>query len=497
VKGVVFDFDGPIFPGRKAAVAALNATHDQFAEAVGRPRQSMATAPLYPPSCMIDAAYAEFDLPRDRLSEIRAYYTEQVRLAERALAVEAAVVRLLDGLLARGCRLAVLTSRDKTNVTELLKHLGLSNRFRLVVGSDGDPTRKLDPAMFPTIAEQLGLDVADLVLVGDSDTDCKAAQIAGVPYYHVAWSGEPTSEAHVRATAVANSVGDLEAIFSDNKPLETYLPTVLPSQLVEAIQAEAVSFFAGAGASVPSGIGGWADHYLPLLRKLGAGSLLGEAYPLPEILQLLCASPQDESRIFDGFRDSFRMMSGKRANAYHYAMLKSHTRTIWTTNYDLLFEQAVLGHSFEHIVVKTDDELLNNFSARSLIIKLNGDFEGAKFRPDLEWDMVFVEEQFDTAEVSRREIWRLFEDHYRNKLIVFVGVSFRDPALRRILSVAAKAIPRSRTMAGKSASFVTPLRTLALRHTGKAHALTEAFACSKVSRVVAWLSGAQATDGEA
>ena len=142
-------------------------------------------------------------------------------------------------------------------------------------------------------------------------------------------------------------------------------------------------------------------------------------------------------------------------------------------------------------------ELLNNFSARSLIIKLNGDFEGAKFRPDLEWDMVFVEEQFDTAEVRRREIWRLFEGHYRNKLIVFMGVSFRDHALRRILSVAAKAIPRSRTMAGKSASFVTPLRTLALRHTGKAHALTEAFACSKVSRVVAWLSGAQATDGEA
>ena len=259
----------------------------------------------------------------------------------------------------------------------------------------------------------------------------------------MAWSGEPTSKAHIRATAVANSVGDLEAIFSDDKPLETYLPTVLPSQLLEAIQAEAVSFFAGAGVSVPSGIGGWTDHYVPLLRKLGAGALLGGAYPLPEILQLLCTSPQDESRIFDGFRDSFRM-SGKKANVYHYAMLKSRARTIWTTNYDLLFEQAVLGHSFEHIVVKNDAELLNNFSAKSLIIKLNGDFEGAKFAPDLEWDMVFIEEQFDTAEVRRREIWRLFEDHYRNKLIVFVGVSFRDPALRRILSVAAKAIPRSR-----------------------------------------------------
>ena len=75
---------------------------------------------------------------------------------------------------------------------------------------------------------------------------------------------------------------------------------------------------------------------------------------------------------------------------------------------------------------------------------MNGDFEVAQYRADLDWNMVFLEEQFDTAEFKRREIWRLFEDDYRNKLIVFIGVSFSDPALRRILSVAAKAIPRSR-----------------------------------------------------
>ncbi len=75
---------------------------------------------------------------------------------------------------------------------------------------------------------------------------------------------------------------------------------------------------------------------------------------------------------------------------------------------------------------------------------MNGDFDSAQYRSDLDWDLVFLEEQFDTAELKRREIWRLFEDDYRNKLIVFIGVSFKDPALRRILSVAAKAIPRTR-----------------------------------------------------
>jgi hypothetical protein len=36
LKGVIFDFDGPIFPGRKAAREALDATYDRFATDVGR-----------------------------------------------------------------------------------------------------------------------------------------------------------------------------------------------------------------------------------------------------------------------------------------------------------------------------------------------------------------------------------------------------------------------------------------------------------------------------
>jgi hypothetical protein len=158
---------------------------------------------------------------------------------------------------------------------------------------------------------------------------------------------------------------------------------------------------------------------------------------------LLATDQAAAFQLFRQFRTSFRLPD-KRANAYHYALLKSRARTIWTTNYDQLFEQAITAAGFAHTVVTTDPELLNNFGTKALVIKMNGDFESAQYRADLDWDMVFLEEQFDTAEFKRREIWRLFEDDYRNKLIVFIGVSFSDPALRRILSVVAKAIPRSR-----------------------------------------------------
>jgi hypothetical protein len=56
MNGIIFDFDGPIYAGRKAAFGALDATYNQFEASIGRPRQSMANAPLFPPNQMIGAA---------------------------------------------------------------------------------------------------------------------------------------------------------------------------------------------------------------------------------------------------------------------------------------------------------------------------------------------------------------------------------------------------------------------------------------------------------
>jgi phosphoglycolate phosphatase-like HAD superfamily hydrolase len=233
---------------------------------------------------MIAAAYAEFDLPRDRLGEIRAYYSEQLMRAERDLQVAPDVITLLEELSVKGHKLAILSGRRTASVTELLKLLGLLERFTAVCGSDSVSGNKLDPATVPTIVCHFGLETADLVLVGDSDTDYWAAQRASIPYYHVSWSGEPTSDAHVQTNEVASSVADLSAILNSNEALFPYIRSALPTPLVEAIRLREFSFFAGAGVSVPSGLGGWADHYLPLLRNLGAGSLVGD-HTLPEMTQ--------------------------------------------------------------------------------------------------------------------------------------------------------------------------------------------------------------------
>ncbi len=193
--------------------------------------------------------------------------------------------------------------------------------------------------------------------------------------------------------------------------------------------------------SVPSGIGGWDAHYVPLLRDLDAGPYLAD-HDLPEILQLFASDELRARSIFDVFRHSF--YNKGEPNPYHYAILKAAPERIWTTNYDGLFEKAQSTTAAAYRTVKTNQELLDNFGDSRTIVKMNGDFEGAHYDDKMDWNIVFTEEQFDLADRRRREVWRLFEDDYRNKSIVFVGVSFKDPSLRRIIAAAVRNIPRTR-----------------------------------------------------
>jgi hypothetical protein len=125
-------------------------------------------------------------------------------------------------------------------------------------------------------------------------------------------------------------------------------------------------------------------------------------------------------------------------------MVRSGAERIWTTNYDALFEQVIASGDYPYRVVRNDKDLKKNFGNRALVIKMNGDFESAAYEKELDWGMVFLQEQFDLADKQRAEIWRLFEDDYRNRSIIFVGVSFRDPTLRRITAAAAKNAPITR-----------------------------------------------------
>jgi HAD superfamily hydrolase (TIGR01509 family) len=90
------------------------------------------------------------------------------------------VVRLLDELAGRGCRLAVGTTGSRGWVDQLLERVLPRAAFEVVVTGDEVAGRKPDPEVFVTVLDRLGTSAADTVVVEDSHEGLVAAKAAGL-----------------------------------------------------------------------------------------------------------------------------------------------------------------------------------------------------------------------------------------------------------------------------------------------------------------------------
>lgn len=434
MKQIVFDFDGPLFDGRSAAQSAISLTISHFKDRYPAPDFPLRTLPLWEPNRIVAILYP--NLETDKRAEISSYYSNLLHLHERQLGVTTQVRGNLDTLQKLGCRLALFSGRHADNLLPLLEDLGLSKYFSNdLIGCPPDYP-KPSPVFLQKVVSRAESS-ASTVFIGDSDLDFLAAKGASVVYYHAGWSEEPNSESAANAKLVLRSLGDLVGLVADSTAY-VQSPNNAPRSW-SGFHQESLVFYGGAGISIPSQLGNWDTHYRPLIDMVSAGYLATEP-ELPILLQMLCGRPHRAREVFDRFSDSFKNTK-HQPNSYHYAMLRSGVEHVWTSNYDDLFEKALHAGHFDHTVIRSDESLLNTIRKR-LLLKMNGDFEGARYSDDLNWGMVFLQEQFDRAEQLSPEIWRLFEDDYRHQTIIFAGVSFRDPVLRRILAVARAKIPR-------------------------------------------------------
>jgi phosphoglycolate phosphatase len=120
----------------------------------------------------------------------------------------------IDALLAKlgsGDRpLAVLTNKPERFARKIVDHLGWSARFRAVVGGDSGPTRKPDPSGFRSLSVQLGVEVCELLMVGDSRVDAETARAAGAPFIFVEWGyALPDERTELALERRVRSAGDL------------------------------------------------------------------------------------------------------------------------------------------------------------------------------------------------------------------------------------------------------------------------------------------------
>jgi phosphoglycolate phosphatase len=151
----------------------------------------------------------------DRLfKDFVAHYSAHI--ADRSRPFEG-LERALDRLKADGCRFAVCTNKLERLSRLLLDALGLTSRFEAIVGQDTFAMMKPDPEVLRRTVLRAGGDIGRAIMVGDSGTDIRTAQAAGIPVVAVTFG---YTEVPVEQLAPDVIIGHFDELYAAVRQLD-------------------------------------------------------------------------------------------------------------------------------------------------------------------------------------------------------------------------------------------------------------------------------------
>ncbi|TXD57822.1 phosphoglycolate phosphatase [Ralstonia sp. TCR112] len=202
VRGVIIDLDGTMVDTAgdfhaaiNAMLKALGATPDMSAEEVvgyvGKGSENLVRRVLDArlPPAQANSRFAE---------ALEAYQRAYIAINGQYVSVYDGVREGLAALRDLGLALACVTNKPHDFTQPLLAQLGLDASFDLVYPGDAFPYRKPDPYPMLRVAEAFGLTPAEIVAIGDSENDARAARAAGMRVLAVPYGynhGQPIQDA--------------------------------------------------------------------------------------------------------------------------------------------------------------------------------------------------------------------------------------------------------------------------------------------------------------
>lgn len=147
---------------------------------------------------------------RDFNRALDLFYTAYTTENGKNAAVYSGVEAFLQAAKAQGCGLGIVTNKPHAFTGPLLELMGLAHWFGHSVSGDSLATRKPDAAPIHHAIAQLGGEQGTALMVGDSATDIRAAQNAGIPVVAVRYGynyGVPVDE--LGADIVVDSLTEL------------------------------------------------------------------------------------------------------------------------------------------------------------------------------------------------------------------------------------------------------------------------------------------------
>lgn len=192
VEAILFDKDGTLFefaatwgPFARAFVLRVAENDPDRATRIGHTVGYDMAADRFDPDSVLIAATAD-DIARDLRSSLpHLSHAALVDLLneEAALAPQAQHLPLapyLDALLGRGLKLGVATNDSEIPALSHLEAAGIRDRFEFVAGFDSGHGAKPGTGQLLAFAAHVGLDPAQVVMVGDSTHDLMAGRAAGM-----------------------------------------------------------------------------------------------------------------------------------------------------------------------------------------------------------------------------------------------------------------------------------------------------------------------------
>jgi 2-phosphoglycolate phosphatase len=204
IKAVAFDLDSTLIDSTEAIVNSFLHTFDELALAPA-PREAIVGSIGHTLADQF-AMITDHD-PTECTTVYRAHYKD-IACGQTELMPGAAdcLARLSDA----GLRLGFATSKKREYAEMILKHLDVLHFFETRLGPDDVTHPKPHPEAVLKAAEGLGVAPGDLVFVGDTDFDVRAAHAAGVRCLCVT-TGYDTRE-ELEALEPELIVDDLDAI---------------------------------------------------------------------------------------------------------------------------------------------------------------------------------------------------------------------------------------------------------------------------------------------
>ncbi|MEM9573110.1 MAG: HAD-IA family hydrolase [Pseudomonadota bacterium] len=196
---LVFDLDGTLVETAPDLHAALNhtlaykglgpVTLDTIRMMIGDGAKAMIRKGLAHHNAPIDQVEIEAELWPVFLNHYGANTTRLSRPFE-------ATLDCLQAFQATGATMAVCTNKAQRLAEKVLTGLDMHGYFSTIVGGDALPTKKPDGVHIIETIARAGGDPARAIMVGDSQTDEKAARNAGLPFVFVSigygtLSGQP------------------------------------------------------------------------------------------------------------------------------------------------------------------------------------------------------------------------------------------------------------------------------------------------------------------